>query len=779
MKLNQYQRAKLNKILIIVAVTLVVLAIIALLIYISAKNEKENQIINFEDTIVGKNLYEVISIDTETKEVTRDGLETNLEDEYGIDSTQEELLLSSTEELNKYFEDSTIEVEIQDKTINLRDKYQTKTIFVEADSIKDTFDGESITIQEGLYMLRYDTEKRTKAAYDFLKQDSSLKTVELDQVSLIKTINDESQTVYGDVAKEDTKNKTFGVSAMGLDNYKKIIKDNGNPADITIATIGYGAAIDHSFLKDRISDKYYNFIDDEKQIHETIPQGSRTLEVIKESTSDNVKILPLVVINDENYTTTSSIIQAITYATKEADVICYEFTHSLSHFVDLVLENAFNNNVPICCVTKMVSSDDEQNYPANNRTTIAVSSVDKYLKTTSYSGSGEYIDFVASSTDIQEIFNTSSNVSKWSGAEYSNAHLASLICLIKTYNKEATILEIYNILRNYCQDLGDKGKDIIYGYGFPNFSNIKIADIDKTIPVLNEEDIKVDDEKWEKVKNIQVKATDNIKIFGWNVVKTKDVPKDWNKIDKNTATIDVSSEIKENGLYYIWVTDSAGNAAYVSKEITKIDNTPPTIEYTIDDSKKDTEKYITITVTAKDEQVGLHEMSYSWDKQSWGKDNNFLRVTENGSYTIYVRDALENIAEKKITINSLPKEGTAEIDDGTLIKSINVSSEWSGNTNKEVIIILNNNLSIQDWQITEFDEVPERFRPSQDEDEESNTTAENTTLTNTNTSSPIINNSQGNTNTTITAELKANIQYYLWVKDSAGNILSQSFTIRK
>ena len=627
-------------------------------------------------------------------------------------------------------------------------------------------------------MLKYDTQKRAKAAYEFLEFKPEIKKIENDEVSIVKPINDESQTVYGENTNDNNKAKVYGVSAMGLDNYKKIIQDNGNPAEIVIATIGYGAVIDHTYFKDRISSDYYNFIENTKEIHETIPQGSRTLEVIRECTTDNIKILPLVVINDQNYTTTSSILQAIVYAIQKSDVICYEFVHKENYMISLALENAFKENKPICCITKM-AVDDEDIFPANNPTTIAISSVDKSLKTTSYSGSGDYIDFVASSTDVEEIFNSSSSVSKWSGAGYSNAQIASIIALIKTYNKDFTILEVYNVIRNYCQDLGDKGKDINYGYGFPNFSNIKIADIDKTSPELKQEDIKFSDEQWEKVKNVQIKAKDNIKIYGWNVTNSKDAPKEWNKLDKNLNTLDVTSEIKENGSYYAWVTDSAGNAVYVGFDVTKVDNISPKITYTIDDSKKDTEKYITINVTATDEESGLHDMPYSWDKQSWGTDSNILKVTKNGTYKIYVRDKLENISEKEIRINSFPIEGTADIDYGNLIKEIKVSSNWSGSTNNEVVITFNDNLNISDWEITEVDEIPERFRPTQS-DENGNTT-NNTTIENT-TSSAVItssSNSQGRTNFTITAALRINIQYYLWVKDSSGNITSQGFTIRK
>ena len=772
--MNEYKRAKLNKILIIVASVLVVIAIIVVFLYgmIRGKNKKKD--LGYADTIINKNYYVDITIDTETKNIKRDNIETTLQKEFEISDEQAEVLLNSTGDLINYFENSTIEVEMQNKIIHLKNPYQTKTLLVEADEIEDNFDAKKETeIQKGLYILEYDSQRRTKEAYQYLKDMSWIKKVEVDEVSIISTINDESQTVYGETKENNDNNtKDYGTKAMGLDNYKKIVKDNGNAAPIVIATIGYGANIQNEYFKDKISGDYYNFIADEqnaKDVHETIAQGSRILESINESTSENIKIMPLVVINDEFYTTTTSIIKAINYATEKSDVICYEFVHKQNYMIELALQNAFKENVPVCCTTKM-ASDNEELFPANNSTTIAVSSVDKDLKTTSYSGNGEYIDFVASSTDVEEIFNKTSTVSKWSGAGYSNAHIASLIALIKTYNKEATILEVYNVVRNYCKDLGNQGRDSVYGYGFPDFTGIKISDIDKILPEIKE--LVIDEEKWDKTKSISVKGSDNIRIYGWNITKDKNVPKDWKKLEIITNNIDVKDEIKENGTYYIWITDSAGNVAYTSKEVKKIDKIEPSIQYTIDDSKKDTEKYVTIKVTAKDNESGLHQMAYSWDKKSWGSDNNNLNVTKNGTYTIYVRDALENIAQKRIVIKSFPQEGIVTLDEGNLIKEVKASSNWDQNINKEVTITLQDNMDVETWKITDSDIAPREF----EDQEDGNITVQNQVSQIQTTQNQ---NTQGYTNVTITASLEKDKKYYVWVKLRNRTVNSQGFIIRK
>jgi len=255
----------------------------------------------------------------------------------------------------------------------------------------------------------------------------------------------------------------------------------------------------------------------------------------------------------------------------------------------------------------------------------------------------------------------------------------------------------------------------------------------------------------------------------------------------------VKDEIKENGTYFIWVTDSAGNVAYLNKDVTKIDNTAPEIKYTIDDSQKDTEKYIMINVTAEDKESGLHQMPYSWDKQSWGIDSNNLKVTKNGVYTVYVRDALENISEKKITIKSFPEEGKAEIDEGDIIKTINVSSNWEGNKNKQVTITLNDNIDIERWKITESDIAPDEFEDQQEinqnnineqnQNNENNSqnaqTGESTQINLEESTSQTNSNPQGFTNVTVTVSLDTNKKYYFWVKLRNKTVESQGFIIKK
>ena len=152
--MEQYKRAKLNKILIIIAAVLVVIAIAVVVTYgVISSQKKQN--LDYTDTIIGKNYYVEITIDTESKKVKRDQTETTLQEEFGISDSQAETLLNSTGDLINYFENSTIEVEMQNRIIHLKNPYQTKTLLVEAEEIKDNFDAiEETQVQEGIYILK-------------------------------------------------------------------------------------------------------------------------------------------------------------------------------------------------------------------------------------------------------------------------------------------------------------------------------------------------------------------------------------------------------------------------------------------------------------------------------------------------------------------------------------------------------------------------------------------------------------------------------------------------
>ena len=796
---------------IIVGIIFLIIGVVLLIIL--SKGPK----ISYEDGIVCKNYFKEITIDMKTRKVKRDEIDTSLTEEFGISKEQEELVFSSEEELKNLLSNSVFEIKQENQLFKIKNLYQTKCFMVKSTEVVEKAEGEEIfKLTDNLYLLSFYSEKLTKAMYEYYQNKSYIEKVYLDEVFINEPINDISQTMYGENPTDLRGYHFLGTTRLGLDNYQKIIYDNGNPAEITVSTIGYGINYENDFLKNRLSEKSYNFILNNKDISETIEQGSRIAEAIVDSTTPNVKIMPLVTVTEEGYSTISSILKALKYSIENADVICYELIGSKHETLDILLESAFYENKPVCSV----SSNIKDNYPANHGMTIAVSSLDRENNICDYSSNGEYIDFALPSTDIEEIFNKNSTVSRWSGAQYSNAGITSIISLVKTYNKDGTILDIYNFLRDYSIDLGEHGKDSKFGYGMPNFSGLKISDIDKKVPEFTE--ISFENETWEVLKQVKIVANDNIRINKWAITKNEGEPnqEEWNVLQSITPNLDITREITENGKYYIWVQDTAGNNTVKDIQVDKVDNKPPQIAYTIN---KDTlnEGYVTINVTAEDLESGLYDSPFSWDNRIWSKENSTRVVKENGIYTVYSEDNLGNVGELDITVDVFPQEGKAELDEGNIITSVKVSADWNESINNNVQITLNKDINITGWQITTNANLPTDFIEVQlpiaqnnnnnylnnnnnNNNNDNNTNNNNQTNTslpnnvswnnNTNSTNNITNNTNTNQNEVvnespqviprtepivINTSLNINTDYYLWIKDNQNNAWYQVFRIKK
>ena len=809
-------RTKVKKSLMISGIAIGIIILILGIWLIVKLNQKPQ--ISYDDGIVGKNYFVQITVDFSSKEVKRDEIDTSLEEEFGISKEQENIALNSEEEFKKLFSNSVFEISTNNQIYTIKNPYQTKSIIVQADEIKEKVQNEDvIQITDNLYVLSFYSEKLTKAMYEYYKEKEYINKIFLDDVNINEPINDISQTMYGKAEVDLNGHHSLGVTKMNMNNYMKIINDNGNPKDIVIATIGYGINQKHEFFNGRIAENGYNYVLNNKDTSETISQGSRIAEVLVDSTTTNVKIMPLVTVTEEGYVTTSSILRALQNAIQNADVICYELLNEENEAISLALEGCFKENVPVCSV----SSSSNEDYPAKHSMTIAVSSLDRENNIADYSGKGKYIDFSAPSTDVEEIFSRGANISRWSGAEYSNAQIAAAIALIKTYDKEATILDVYNFLRNFCEDLGLEGKDELYGYGCPNFANIKISDIDKTNPEIQA--VLYENNTWEILKQVRITASDNIRINAYAITKNENGPEDkeWNVLKDVTGALDTTETIKENGKYYVWIKDMAGNTVSKEFSIDKIDITPPKIAYSVDESTL-VNGYVTINVTAEDLESGLFENPYSWDKRIWSNENASKVVKQNGRYKVYAEDNLGNIGELEIVINCFPQEGRYELADGDIITKMNVSAKWMGNTNEEVEITLNKDISIAGWQITTTPDVPSEFiavdgniinSNSMQADENglnssNQNTNENTALNensdiipeNTVLNSTLDNDVSNNTNTSqeqqnqvtnenvsytrtepivLKASLDINTSYYFWIKEANQTTRYQIFRIYK
>lgn len=113
-----------------------------------------------------------------------------------------------------------------------------------------------------------------------------------------------------------------------------------------------------------------------------------------------------------------------------------------------------------------------------------------------------------------------------------------------------------------------------------------------------------------------------------------------------------------------------------------VDETAPEITGVLGNPSDWTNKDITLTVEAKDNDGGTGVVAYSKDRTNWQAEATF-KITENGTYTFYVKDAVGNVSE--VTENSTTEVEYIDKTD----PSIQVSYDPKTWTNNSVVFKVN------------------------------------------------------------------------------------------
>ena len=251
--------------------------------------------------------------------------------------------------------------------------------------------------------------------------------------------------------------------------------------------------------------------------------------------------------------------------------------------------------------------------------------------------------------------------------------------------------------------------------------SITISNIDKTAPTVN---VTSNTTNWTKGNvTLTVTATDNQSNLS-------EQPYSWDKTNWGTST---TKEVTANGTYTVYVKDKVGNIANKSITVSNIDRTAPTINVT-SNTINWTKDNVTLTITATDNEggSGLDEKPYSWDGTNWGTSTT-KEVTANGTYTVYVKDKVGNIANKSITVNNIDK---------TLL-TVNITPNTTNWTKDNVTLTI----SVNNAQGSSgLDDKPYSWDGT-------------------------------NWGTSTTKEVTANGTYKVYVKNKAGTIVEKSITI--
>ena len=231
---------------------------------------------------------------------------------------------------------------------------------------------------------------------------------------------------------------------------------------------------------------------------------------------------------------------------------------------------------------------------------------------------------------------TDVKLDKWTNTDVkvdvkSNEELSSLVLKYKEMvdqegqmteeDKEENILDTktYTITSNGTYEIIGTDKS-----GNSTKETIIVSKIDKDMPVISE--------VVNEGKDITITAADEGSgVKEYAITSTTEEPVEWSSSNVIKVT--------EDGIFYAWVKDNAGNVSRVENAII-VDTTAPIVTF----------NYLSQTVTVGmpvEANVFTNEdaiISYSWDKETWVSSEGLIssmkvseKTTTPGKYTLYVK----------------------------------------------------------------------------------------------------------------------------------------------
>ena len=413
-----------------------------------------------------------LDLESETASGSNDKVDT-IEDVFGIEKQ------TSTEDVISAIEDTGLyQVNADADQVTVFSPYARHRIIVFTDSeIIDTFGAESSVYYtvDGGYRLCYPDDESTKYAYDAFVEQFGSQAVMLDMPI----------SMSADAAN------SWGTNYMKLNSAAEEL--NADPGEaVKIAILDTGIDADHIIFNERIiSSDSKSFIDN--SILDENGHGTAVAGLITESTPDNAELMILKIADKNGEGSLSDMVTALQYASDHgADVVnislnaCYGDYYNLSSETELrqiqasisrmeaVFSEAKENGVVTCVSAGNDNRDigEVYNYPAMSENVLSVGATDSEGMKAGFSSYGNALDFAAPGVGIDCASIVADNAWKsFSGTSAASPHIAAAAAIIKSYNPNAGMDKVEEELASISEDLGDSGKDVLYGYGVPIFGN--------------------------------------------------------------------------------------------------------------------------------------------------------------------------------------------------------------------------------------------------------------------------------------------------------------------
>lgn len=250
---------------------------------------------------------------------------------------------------------------------------------------------------------------------------------------------------------------------------------------VKIAILDSGINVDHPSLKGLVK-KSYNAIHPNEKIIDSYGHGTAIAGTIAakpneytiQGISQAVYLYDVKVLNDKGGGKIEDIVDGIEWSIKnDVDIINLSFGFQKNHEALQDSISKANKHGIIIVAASGNNLGLYTDYPAKYEEVISISSINEQLKVDPFAGKGK-VDYVAPGINIPVLTNGYDKFHYVSGTSFSTAIVTGIIANILVESENAlSYADLKERLNKLSVDLGEKGKDSMYGNGLIQLPNNK------------------------------------------------------------------------------------------------------------------------------------------------------------------------------------------------------------------------------------------------------------------------------------------------------------------
>ena len=306
------------------------------------------------------------------------------------------------------------------------------------------------------HVIQYATGAEAEAA---LKQFEKMNGVEWVQPDRIMKI---------DAVPGSNSFKSWGYGEQHVDafNYNEwLYQEAGNNLanlpTITVAVIDTGASSTHPFIMNRLVPGW-DFVDNDNTPEDGHYHGTHVSGTVVDGTFENVKIMPIRVLNNSGQGDETGVASGMEYAYLHGCQVenlslggdCDQYGDNIAHplFVE-VIDNAFDNGTTVCVAAGNESDDANNHCPANVPRAFTVASITSSHSLSWFSNYGDLVDIAAPGSGILSSV-PGGGYDTLDGTSMATPHVSAACAMVRSYFPDMDADDVVNVLKSAAVDIG-------------------------------------------------------------------------------------------------------------------------------------------------------------------------------------------------------------------------------------------------------------------------------------------------------------------------------------